>query len=312
MVCRQQLPTLKMLRSHYAAAHSKAQLVRALLKNTVYRSSSPRKTRDVAISFDEVRPQYLKSEILYLEDGFQNSILEDEDSQNSVFEESTPEVKEEAQETDSQECAGADDKSAIKNIVAEMEEEAERKRKENLLTLRNFRFDKSLRESYRGALNEQTGLFYVCKCSDSEKSNHILDCYRKFDLENLKSDTDSCSDDGRSFYLPLTDPKCYCDKCGNGYTSKKKLIKHFEVHNTNCHICKKRFGNHSAYKQHMKKHLLKVFVCHSCGAEFAFKNMLMDHLDAHIEDDIYENVFGLEQDYKTVKNQFCYSNFGFS
>lgn len=304
MVCRQTLPTLKILRSHCLAAHSKAQLVRALLKNTIYQNKRQMKTFEN--KFDSVRPQYLKSEILFLEDGFQNSLPE-EDSLEITVPFPKIEIKSEPEETESQysfdEC---DSKNEIKKVIAKVEEE----RNENLLKLRNFRFDKTLRKRNCLSLNDQTGFFYVCRCSENEKANNLVDCYQKEDLQNLISDTDSCSEAG-NFYVSFADLKFYCDVCGNGYTNKRKLIEHFEVHNTNCRMCKKRFKDRFSYKQHMKKHLLKVFICHLCGAEFGLKDMLMDHLDAHIEDDIYENVFSLEQDYKIESNRnICHFYFG--
>lgn len=272
MVCRQLLPTVKTLRSHYNAAHSKMQLVRALIKNTIYENNVRRKNRN---RFENVRPHYLKTEILYLEDGFQN--CDDADAPP------LPPKIEIKSETD-------ESKSDVKPVLEEM-----KRRKENLLKLRNFRFNRRNKRNNSLSLNEQTGLFYVCRCSEDAKANVVVDCFRKNDLQNLISDTDSCSD---TVYMPMLDSRCYCDVCGNGYMSKSKLIEHFEVHNRNCRICKKRFSTNFSYKQHMKRHLLKVFVCHLCGAEFGLKSMLMDHLDAHIEDDVFENVFSLEEDYK--------------
>lgn len=296
MVCRQSLPTLKALKSHYIAAHSKIQLVRALLKNTIYEKHIKSKSD---CRFDNVRPQYLKSEILYLEDGFVNS--DDAEDAGKI---SVPlpkfEIKQESDDSDSQNIL---EKSDNKNVLEKV-----RRRKERLLKLRNFRFDKSLRGNKRFvSLNDQTGLFYICRCSENEKSNVILDYFRKNDVQNLISDTESCSDAENSFYIPNTNYKYYCNICGNGYTRKTKLIEHFEVHNTNCHICKKRFSTNFLYKQHMKRHLLKLFVCHLCEAEFGVKNMLMDHLDGHIEDDVFKNVFSLEQDYK-IENCFYGGN----
>lgn len=265
VVCRQALPTLKLLKSHCVAAHSKMQLVTAFLKNMVKQRKS----------------KFVRTEILYLEDGFQNSLSECESDKITA-----PLPKIEIKEED-------DDKTEVKK---EIEEEEMKKRKENLLKLRKFRFDKSLRRGM--SLNEKTGLFYSCRCSETEKRDNIVEYYRKSDLQNLASDTDTCSDTESNFYVPFADLKLYCAICGNGYTSKKKLKEHLKIHNTDCHICNKRFKDKLTYKEHMKQHLLKVFVCHLCGAEFGLKIMLMDHLDAHIEDDVYENVFGLERDYK--------------
>lgn len=292
VVCRQSLPTMKTLKSHYNAAHSKTQLVRALIKNTIYENNVLHKKRN---PFEIVRPQYLKSEILNLEDGFLN--YSDDQDDNWVAPLPKIEIKTETDVT-GESLEESDDKRVL--------EDMKKRRAENLLKLRNFRFDKSLRHKKSSlSLNEQTGLFYVCRCSEDAKANPIVDCFQKNDLQNLISDTDSCSDTGKIFYMP----KCYCDICGNGYKSKTKLIEHFEVHNTNCRICKKRFNSNFSYKQHMKRHLLKMFVCHLCGAEFGLKSMLMDHLDAHIEDDVFENVFSLEQDYKVgyfgCGNYFC-------
>lgn len=304
MVCRRTLPTVKTLRSHCMAAHSKVQLVRTILKNTIYPNNFQRKNKMSESKFENVKPQYLKTEILYLEDGFQNSLSEN-DSQfsNDEVAASFPKIeikKEEESESDGNACS-IENKDEIKDVIVKVEEN-ERKRKTNLLKLRNFRFNRNKKHGV--SLNDQNGLFYECHCSEEYINNNTIDCYQKNDLENLRSDTDSCSETGKNFYIPISDIKCYCDICGNGYSSKKRLIEHLEVHNTNCRICRKQFKDNFAYKQHMKKHLLKVFVCHLCTAEFGLKDMLVDHLDAHIEDDIYDNVFSLEQDYKIEKNNY--------
>lgn len=78
MVCRQTLPTFKMLKCHYLAAHSKLQLVRPLMKSTIRMYN--RYKKNVKNSFENVKPQYFKSEILYLEDGFKNTDDSEEDS----------------------------------------------------------------------------------------------------------------------------------------------------------------------------------------------------------------------------------------
>lgn len=266
MVCRRVLPTLRTLKSHCRAAHSKLQLINVLLKNPRMRFRMETKS-----SFERVQPEYLKCEILYLEDGFENPF---------------PAIKIKKEHDE-------DDKTEIKRFL---EEEA-KKRKQNLLKLRNFRFDKSLRKKYTKSLDDQTGTFYFCQCAVTDRKNNPVEIFRKSDIETLNSDTDSCSETGK-FYLTLTDFKYYCDRCGNGYKTKAKLVEHLDTHNKNCHICSENFEDEFEFKGHMKKHLLKVFVCYLCEAEFGYKNMLLDHLDAHIEDDVYENVLGLEQDYK--------------
>lgn len=280
VICRQSLPTLKKLRTHYIAAHSKIQLVKTIMKN----ENNKRKN-----SFGNVEPEYLKSEILYLEDGFQNS---DDDNPPKI------EIKTELEEIE--------ETVDVKPVIVKIEEETQ---KNELLKLRNFRFDRTLRKNKKQeqqnpiiALNEHNGLFYICRCTQEDRNNNVVDCFQKNDLQNLISDTDSCSD------VSTTHSLCYCDICGNGYASKEQLIEHFQVHNRNCGVCKKRFSNNFSYKQHMKRHLLKVFVCHLCGAEFGLKSMLMDHLDAHIEDDVFENIFSLEEDYK-IQNRSNYFYF---
>lgn len=357
LVCRQQLPTTKMLKSHYMAAHSKLQLVRALLKNSLFRNSSSvstqshtKKCSQHKTSFEGASPKYVKHEILYLEDGFENFGWDDEishnysSSDNSLNEpqnntscsivhplvENTSlmyskeinlsppykvELKietktfEESQVVNS-ESENVDNKASIKNTVLKMEKEMnDRKRK--LKELRNFRFKKQSKVISTKSLNESTGHFYVCSCAESQKSNIIVPIYQKSDLQNLLSDTESCSDIDRSYRTPLLDCKLFCYTCGNGYANKRKLLEHFKAHDTRCSICERNFRSPETYKLHLKKHLLNIFVCHLCETEFSHKDMLLDHLDAHIEDDIYENVFRLEQDYKIENrsNQLYYLDY---
>lgn len=325
-----------MLKSHYVAAHSKLQLVRALLKNSLFRNIKQKivkKCPPEVVSFEGITPSYIKTEILYLEDGFQNldSNLENTDQNYSIFEENEnkkhvktsslfennfnfvlkdmlePSVDETVLKieqnmdtsnfSDSHDSSDADDKTVIKSTIEDITE-----RKQRLTKLRNFRFDKTKRIINTKSLNEVTGDYYICHCMETQKNNTIVPVYQKNDLQNLISDTESCSDTGKNYFMPLVDHKLYCYTCGNGYPSKRKLLEHFKTHETKCNICEKTFCSVNTYKLHLKKHLLKMYVCHLCEAEFSNKDMLLDHLDAHIEDDIYENVFRLEQDYKIENN----------
>lgn len=357
LVCRQQLPTAKMLKSHYMAAHSKLQLIRALLKNSLFRNSncvfthnSIKKRSLQDVSFGGVSPKYLKTEILYLEDTFQNFDWDDDISENyptsdnspdespkrkcnithSLLEDTSfifsnevafspsykivPKIEQNTGETSfsgNYESQDVEDKAAIKNTLLNMEK-VMRERKQKLKDLRNFRFKKQ-GKTISTKLNESTGNFYVCHCTESQKNNITVPIYQKSDLQNLLSDTESCSDTGRSYCTSAVDCKLYCYTCGNGYASKRKLLDHFKTHETKCGICETTFRSAESYKLHLKKHLLKIFVCHLCEAEFSHKDMLLDHLDAHIEDDIYENVFRLEQDYKVENrpNQLYYLDYMF-
>lgn len=350
MVCWQIVPTMKKLKSHCIRAHSKLQLVKALLKNSVCRN--PLGVRETTIrsktttprkdfGFAGVSPRYLKTETLYLEDDFQNSIFEEinanenydsrkdeyvegnkdecsslivdklhsnsltefsfvDDNKETFFEEYYIPLNSSSNiENNSPLNSDSDDKATIHLQKAE---ENIRKHKEKISMLRNFRFNKVLKKHAK-SLNEKTGKFYICHCMEEEISNEIIEVYRKCDLQNLNSDTDSCSDSGKNYFIPITDTKFYCNTCGNGYKTKQKLINHFKKHVTKCNICNQDIRCHELYKQHIKRHLLKLFVCHLCEAEFGHKRMLLDHLDAHIEDDVYENIFGLEQDYKSQFNQ---------
>lgn len=329
------------------AAHSKLQLIRALLKNALFKNSSsvPRlssvkKYPLQDVNFEGVSPKYLKTETLYLEDGFQNSdldydsitqnystpdnsdtepqtkkrivptqpLLETKDVALSPLQKIIPKTEDIADDIntlDNHDLPNADDKAAVKDIVVDMEKVME-ERKQRLNILRSFRFTKTKNVIVPKSLNENTGHFYVCRCSEPEKNNEIIPVYRKSDLQNLVSDTDTCSDTGRSCFT--VDHKLYCYTCGNGYATKRKLLEHFKTHENKCSLCEKTFRSPEKYKTHLKKHLLKIFVCHHCEAEFSHKDMLLDHFDAHIEDDIYENVFRLEQDYKIENrpNQLYY------
>lgn len=293
-VCRHRLPTLKALRSHCMAVHTKTQLARAVLKAAAFGNSElpvSRNGKKHIVKFDNVTPEYWKCEILYLEDGFKISEIE-----NEPIAHLKPEIKDSGNSSSSFSDYSDSDHCSISSLSSH---------NRSLNELKNFRFDcSSYSNMYQKSLNHETGEFYICHCQEQQNGNHIIPVFQKSDLQNLMSDTDTCSDTGQNFFVPLYDSKLYCHTCGNAYSTKRKLIEHFKCHEKKCSICNQNFSTVEAYKSHLKKHLLKIYVCHLCGYEFSHKTMLLDHLDAHIEDDIFDNVFELEQDYKTDNEQW--------
>lgn len=233
--------------------------------------------------------KYIKKEITYLtESPFKSELIEDEDIKpdlNSLI----------LTETEIHQTKNLENKNQHTDSVSSI--------------LRNFRFqpDYNLQATIRHkSLDEKSGQFYICNCSQDRRSNSTADIFQKTDLDRLMSDTESCSDVEDFVYHPPTCVKFFCDTCGNGYRTKKGLAWHLQVHQMKCEVCDRRFVSRLLYKEHMRGHLMKVYVCHLCEREFAHKVMLLDHLDAHIEDEVYENVFGLERDYKIVPRQMYY------
>ena len=83
-----------------------------------------------------------------------------------------------------------------------------------------------------------------------------------------------------------------CHLCGAVLEPSWTLyLSHLKIHRVGrnefykypCPCCEKRFSSHTNLRGHMAKHTgIKEFVCQVCGKEYAFKQMLKDHmLSAH-------------------------------
>ncbi|RZC37697.1 hypothetical protein BDFB_011156 [Asbolus verrucosus] len=134
------------------------------------------------------------------------------------------------------------------------------------------------------SLDEHTGAFYECHCREKIP-------------QKVSSDTESGSDTGKTFY---------CSSCGDGYQTAAELAGHEKVHQFHCKICNQVLNGQN-YRDHLEKHILRVYVCHLCGFEFICKEVLMGHLDYHFEQQTFENILNMEQDYNMYA--FCNTNF---
>ncbi|XP_066251513.1 uncharacterized protein [Euwallacea similis] len=142
------------------------------------------------------------------------------------------------------------------------------------------------------SLDENTGTFYQCHCKQGQLLSKEAP---KIGLLKLTSDTESASDAGR--VNAFNDIKVFCSKCGNGYKDEKLLIEHMKVHETHCRVCNEIFPTEQSFKEHIKAHIFKVFVCHLCNYEFPVKEMLQRHYESHVEDSVLDSVIDMEQEY---------------
>ncbi|KAJ8926516.1 hypothetical protein NQ314_021118 [Rhamnusium bicolor] len=112
--------------------------------------------------------------------------------------------------------------------------------------------------------------------------------------------------------MPIIDTKIFCNKCGSGYNSARELSDHMQVHETFCRLCNESFPNEFIFREHMRLHIFKVFMCHVCHREFAFKELLQVHFECHVEDRTFETVLDMEEEYKIHRYNFMSMNYSSS
>lgn len=159
------------------------------------------------------------------------------------------------------------------------------------------------------SLDDQTGEFYTCECRVKSKRSKLV---KRADLRIITSDTESCSDTGKTMFHAVADTRLFCTKCGNGYKTKNDLTEHMYIHETFCRLCNTSFMTEYMFREHMRLHIFKVYLCHICNAEFSFKNLFYKHFESHIEERTLETVLDMEEDYKILQCNLLNMNYNTS
>ena len=80
-------------------------------------------------------------------------------------------------------------------------------------------------------------------------------------------------------------PKYSCTLCGQQFTRKDSVSRHFQIHegiSHKCEICQMEFSQKSTLQRHKSsKHQTKMFICHICSAAFTRKDALNRHVLRH-------------------------------
>jgi hypothetical protein len=245
------------------------------LKNSVLNSTpSVLRRPNKRHNHDKYKTIYLhdKVQITYSNDTI---VIEDESSNDNLIELSF---------SDPQNAKDGAHRAPDKNkLISLARPDGRRRSRKNKKSKKLFRIGiRKITETPR-SLHEHTGEFYECHCM--EKSSQ------------KSSDTESGSDTGKAFY---------CNFCGSGYQTVAELTEHETHHQYYCKLCDQAFTfpNH---KEHLEQHLLRIYVCHLCGFEFVCKEVLVGHLGYHFEQQTFENILNMEQDYNMYG--FCNTNF---
>lgn len=281
-ICRHHLPTLKNLKSHYMIAHSKVQIIKELLKISLLKATPNLFMRALK------RKKEHKQKTIYLHKNihitYSNDIIiiKDESSTDHLIELTfeNPQNFNLPKENPNFPIPGTSkelNKDYSNNNSINHKRRTKRDRKSKKLFHIGF---KKLTES-TVSLNEHTGEFYECHC---RKNSYI----------KTSSDTDSCSDSLKWYY---------CNSCGNGYNSTTELIEHEKQHQFTCNFCNENVPVDKS-REHLDKHIIRLFVCHICSFEFISKGLLDSHLNHHYEQTVLETVLGLEQDYCNNMSQY--------
>ncbi|XP_063915746.1 zinc finger protein 90-like [Zophobas morio] len=271
-ICRHQLPNLKTLKSHYVTRHSKIQIIKELFKSSILSATPALLAKSIRRKIQQkYKTVYLhdKVQITYSNDTI---IIEDGSSDDNLIE------------------LTFDDNQNLTIPVLEQGSakdkagQSRRKSRKNKKSKKLFRIGIKKVTEVPKSLHEQTGEFYECHCM--EKGS-----------QKTSSDTESGSDSGRIFY---------CNFCGNGYQTVAELTQHENMHQYYCKLCNLIF-NIPNHREHMDQHIVRIYVCHLCGFEFICKDMLIGHLGYHFEQQTFEHILNMEQDYNMYG--FCNTNF---
>lgn len=129
------------------------------------------------------------------------------------------------------------------------------------------------------SLHDQTGEFYECNCMEKPAKD--------------VSETDS-------------NKQFVCSFCGTVFQNVSELVAHESQHQYYCKLCNRVFTTPS-FKEHIEQHFVRIYVCHLCGFEFFCKDVLLGHLGYHFEQQTFENILNMEQDYNMYG--FCNTTF---
>ncbi|EFA07976.1 hypothetical protein TcasGA2_TC005558 [Tribolium castaneum] len=246
-ICRQRLPTLKTLKSHYLTSHSKIQMIKEIVKNSI-NNATPLRTRKRKSEIYKTVHLHDKVQIKYNRDTI---IIEDDSGADNLIELTFDEVK----------------KAKRKK---QPKRRCRRKKLDKLFTVGISKI-----VTRPQSLHPQTGEFYECYCMERPKSAPEVS-------------------------------QIHCTFCGSGFDSTAELLNHEQHHQYYCKLCNRIFFL-ANYKEHFEQHLLRVYVCYLCGFECVCRELLLGHLGYHFEQQTFENVLNMEQDYNVYG--FCSPNF---
>lgn len=337
LVCRRKMPTLKYLNNHYLKDHSKVRIVKFLMKFSFLQNNlfmrKHKKVKQTKYEHDS-KTMYMNSnfKIVY---GTKEIMIADSDEKMELqvgklttdCNEELSSTKENIKPNDldvskatsgycSDTPAASSDSSSTPLMVTK-KKIRRRKTKKNGYYQINITKIKN-----EQSLSEENGQFYICHCRES--NNNMSKFMKKSDLRVLTSDTESCSDTGKQFFMPIIETKMFCKKCGSGYKTATELDDHMSIHDTVCNLCNITFSDEFVYKEHMRLHVVKLFLCHVCKEEFPSKELLCNHFEQHVASRILENVLDMEDDYgvtyaprpqmnysDSISNIICYLKDGY-
>lgn len=334
-ICRLHFTSLKSLNLHYHK-HSKSTIIKCLIKFSVlltipniFRKRQKEKLLEQVNKRENGIKNPPMTKTLYLKDNFhilcsQNEVIigDDQNNVNSLFSfDDSPQqtIKKYIPKLRSKSIKNLQNKAQSKRCNSDYSSRSSASSEGSNSGLINKRKLKRKKPSPRKhyhinvskmqstqSLDDQTGSFYTCNCRVKSKSSKLM---KKADLKIITSDTESCSDTGKTM---SNDTKLFCTKCGNGYKTKTELTEHMYIHETFCRLCNTAFSSKYKFREHMRLHIFKVYMCHMCGAEFPLKDMFYKHFESHIEDKTLESVLDMEQDYRILRYNFINMNYNTS
>ncbi|XP_044253702.1 zinc finger protein 616-like [Tribolium madens] len=257
-ICRQRLPTLKTLKSHYLC-HSKIQIIKEIVKNSINNATPFHTRKKKRKIYDLYKTVYLhdKVQIKYNHDTI---IIEDDSNTDNLIE-----------------LTFDKDKKAKRKKVHESKRRPRKNKKLDKLLKIGI---KKIVETPK-SLHHQTGEFYECHC-----------------MEKPVTTTPETT--------PSSNKQIYCTFCGSAFQTIAELLNHESYHQYYCKLCNRIFYM-SNHKEHISQHLPRIYVCYLCGFEFGCKEVLLGHLGYHFEQQTFENILNMEQDYNVYG--FCSPNF---
>lgn len=335
-ICRLRFSNIKTLKLHYRK-HSKSRIINYILKFSILLTTPcifRRRGKSKQLKHEHNKgngtKKQPKTKTLYLNENFhilcsRNEVIigDDHNHFNSLFtftdsrpqktKKAVPIAKNKSKKTlkMQQKRVKTNDYSSRSSASSESSNnslKAKRKCKRKKQTFgRQYHINISKMQSTH-SLDEKTGEFYTCNCRIKSKISKSM---KRADLKIITSDTESCSDTGKTL-SQSADTKLFCTKCGNGYKTKSELTDHMYIHETFCRLCNTAFSSRYKFREHMRLHIFKVYMCHVCSAEFPMREMFYKHFESHIEDQTFESVLDMEQEYPVLRYNFLNTNYNSS